>query len=194
MSDTPIVRRTLDLTAREFTEAWTFITSASKADGTAIGFLPYQAVLTRHEQGNVRVVHRNGDLLGFVLTGVNHWRECRVLQIWVRADARMIEHGRALISSVIREVAEPQRAWELRLWCASDLAANLFWKSLGFHYSGWRWNRKNVRKHFLWRLRPLHPAWQSLAQASSPRAVARDVPNPRTARPQLSGAAQKEQR
>jgi hypothetical protein len=81
------------------------------------------------------------------------------LQIWVRRDARLIEHGRALIDHLEDAHARRLNAWQLRAWVAEDLEANLFWPQIGFVYRGWRWGpARRARRHNLW-TRPLNASF-----------------------------------
>lgn len=154
-SDTLVCSLTRDLPEPRRTEAITFCATAWKADrltgAKAIGFLPYEAYTARDEWGDLLVLYNNDDLVAFCLMSrVSAYQELRCLQIWVRTDARMITHGRALIAELDR-LAHQRGAQVLRLWCAEDLAANLFWKTLGFRWRGWRWGpAKKARRHALW--------------------------------------------
>lgn len=116
----------------------------------------------RHEQGKIVVLHNNDDLVGFAMFSPNLlYAEMRILQIWIRDDARLILHGRALIDDISAR-SWPQGIRTLRLWCATDLAANLFWKALGFRYRGWRFGSGgSKRRHVLW-MRRVNPPLSSL--------------------------------
>ena len=131
---------------------------AARIDGHSIGFLPFIAWQKRHEWGDLLALHRNADLVGWcMMSKVNAYQELRCLQIWVRPDARMIEHGRALIDK-LNCLGFERGAITLRLWCAEDLPANLFWNCLGFRYRGWRYGRnKTGRRHALWMRRIVAP-------------------------------------
>lgn len=120
-------------------------------DGNAIGFLPHGAYHDATRHGRLFSLLRNNDRVGFLMWSTNAIRECRILQIWVRRDARLIEHGRALIDHLENEHARRMHSWILRAWVAEDLAANLFWPQIGFTKIGWRWGpAKRARRHNLW--------------------------------------------
>jgi GNAT superfamily N-acetyltransferase len=154
-SDTLVCCLSRDLPEPRRTNAILFCTTAWKADkptgAHAIGFLPTAAYTNRDAWGELLVLYNNDDLVAFcMMSKVSAYQELRCLQIWVRPDARMILHGRALIEK-LNEIANDRGAKVLRLWCAEDLAANLFWKQLGFRYRGWRWGaHKKARRHALW--------------------------------------------
>lgn len=123
---------------------------ACKSDGHCIGWLPFAAYDDACESGRVLTLQRNDEQVGFALWSVSRELELRILQIWVRPDARMIENGRALVEAMI-ETAVARRCWRLRLWCAEDLAANIFWELLGFQRLVWRHGRTHGgRRHWLW--------------------------------------------
>jgi len=136
-----------------------FCYSACRLDGHCLGWMPKQAYDVRHDQGRILVLHNNDDLVGLCMWSTN-LREMRCLQIWIRQDARMILHGKKLIHE-LEKLARQHGCCRLRLWCAIDLPANLFWHALGFRYHGWRWGRaKNSRRHALW-IRRINPtAWE----------------------------------
>jgi len=135
-----------------------FVGSAARTDGHSIGFLPFQAYEEAHAQRRLVTLTRNSDRVGFLLFSINAQRECRILQIWVRTDARLILHGRLLVDFVNDRAAWPAGCWTMRLWCAEDLAANAFWQALGFLSDSWRWGpAKRARRHRLWR-RPVTPS------------------------------------
>lgn len=160
-SDTLVCTLTRDLPVPTRDRAISFCATAWKGDrhtgANAIGFLPTAAYLARDEAGELITLFNNADLVAFcMLSKVSPYRELRCLQIWVRPDARMILHGRALIEN-LNELALERGATVLRLWCAEDLAANLFWKQMGFRYRGWRWGQhKKARRHALWCRRVVH--------------------------------------
>lgn len=128
---------------------------AVRVDTYSIGWLPYPAYERRHEQGRVFAVSNNAEFVGFALWSPNYEDlELRILQIWIRGDARLLLHGRALTTAVCSEAAGLGLV-RIRLWCAEDLAANLFWEALGFDCRGWRHGRGRwdaSRRHRLWTL------------------------------------------
>lgn len=123
-----------------------------RVDGHCLGWLPRSAYDARHEEGQIYVCHNNGDHVGHCMWQ-SHERIAKIFMTWVRPDARLILHGRALVDEIEKEAAT-RRCNLLSLWCAEDLAANFFWRALGFTNPSWRWGRGvNPRKHLLWRRR-----------------------------------------
>lgn len=148
--DTLKVERSIDIVdSKKRRELLAFCYSACRIDGQCLGWLPRAAYDEAHQQGRICAVWNNDDLVGFALWSTDNG-ELRCLQIWVRPDARLLLHGAALIA-FLDEAAAHRGCYRLRLWCAVDLAANVFWRALGFIYRGWRWGRaKNSRQHALW--------------------------------------------
>lgn len=167
-SDTIEINTTLKSVRKESVrEIVAFVGSASKIDAHAIGFLTHLAYQNAHYQNRIIVLRRNNDLCGFILYSLNKRRECRILQIWVRADARIFENGRALIAWLENNIARPHNSWCVRCWCAEDLESNLFWNAMGFENPCWRWGpAQNPRRHKLW-IKKQPTDLQSLLAATS---------------------------
>jgi len=151
------VEQTNELQPWKWAEARSFMLSACRVDGECLGWLPTAAYDARHEEGRIHVVYNNDDLVGYVLWAPSG-ADLRIHHTWVRKDARLILHGRALVDRVNKE------GWlrglhQIGLWCAIDLAANLFWNALGFTRGVWRWGRaKRGRKHWQWTRLIVHPS------------------------------------
>lgn len=118
--------------------------AAQRRDSHAIGWLASSMILEQHRSAKIWICRRNGDDVGYLLARSNRLREHRVIQAWVRPDARMVEHGRALVAA-FREAAVAERGDQCRLYCADDLAANEFWRVLGWTRRSWRYGAKDRR-------------------------------------------------
>lgn len=152
---------TRDLPPNEHRSTLQFCYGASRLDGNMIGWLPFAAYDKSDEQGRLLVLFNNDDLVGFVLFSPNLLGELRILQIWVRADARMILHGKALVQW-LEDYAQQKGLHVVRLWCAIDLEANTFWRALHFRYVTWRWGRgPRDRRHALWVRHTRAATWSS---------------------------------
>lgn len=158
---------------------------AQRADGWSIGFLPEVAWHQAIEQGRMVACYNNADLVGWCMFCTNIIRELRIVQIWVRPDARMIVHGRSIVDAIESRVAIPRHCWQLRLWCAEDLAANLFWAALGFNNRGWRWGRSHhhPRRHLLWTRPTMWCALLDQSQAATHGLLAEPHDRPTAAHP-----------
>lgn len=121
-----------------------------RVDGHCLGWLPRVVYDKRHEEGRIAAVYNNGDHVGHCMWAPSDGL-AKIFMTWVRPDARMILHGRALVEHVERKAAL-HGCHTTSLWCAQDLAANYFWRALGFANPSWRYGRgANPRRHLLWR-------------------------------------------
>jgi hypothetical protein len=94
-------------------------------------------------------------------------RIAKIYMTWVRPDARMILHGRALVDA-IEKAAASERCGLISLWCAEDLSANIFWRAIGFTNTNWRYGRGlKPRRHLLWRRRIITPFSQQPAKVQA---------------------------
>lgn len=145
------VKTTRALTDRQRTELRALWMKATDQDSHAIGWLPLGAFDTRSENDEVLSCHRNDDLVGWAMAAVSRSRAVlKLYQIWVRPDARILEHGRALVDR-LRERARTDRCFIVEAWVAEDLPANIFWAAIGFQRNNWRWGKGlNTRRHWRW--------------------------------------------
>ena len=151
-----------------------FAYSACRIDGNALGWLPKLAYDQRHQEGRIHAVYNNADLVGFCLW-YNEGSELRIYQTWVRPDARQILHGRALLEAVESE-GRSRDASRITLWCATDLAANVFWRALQFERGSWRFSKgRSSRRHWFWS-KKIATIGQSLGQSCYTQAVSIEPP------------------
>lgn len=168
-----------ELASRRRREVCLLAGHAVRLDARCIGWLPWQFYDRHDEDGRLVAVSRNGDLVGFVAWdpgGLDF--AARIMQIWVRPDARMIEHGRALLSRVERD-ALAMGCPRVRLWCAEDLQANAFWAAMDFTAEARRLGRGSIVAPC--RGRPLreHVHWSrsmSWAQPTPNKCLTTDLP------------------
>lgn len=137
-----------DAKLRELRKLWTH---AVQIDTNAIGWLPKSVFDSRASTDEVTAVYRAGDLVGWALRGTSTSRRVlKIYQIWVRPDARIVEHGTALIGQ-LRTQALMNKCSYVEAWVAEDLPANLFWEAIGFQRTVWRWGRgQSLRKIWRW--------------------------------------------
>ncbi len=142
---------TADLTLAQQRELRLLWIHAVRTDTNAIGWLPTKVYDVRENAGDISALHRNGDCVGWVMATPSRSRGVmKVYQIWVRPDARIIEHGRALMLHVAQR-AEKNHCYQIEAWVAHDLPANLFWESIGFTRKNWRHGKgRNNRIHWRW--------------------------------------------
>lgn len=150
------VRSTRQLTEKQAKELRKLWIKGVADDTHAVGFLPTSAFDTRANADDVISVYRNEDLVGWTLIAKSKSRAVmKLYQIWVRPDARIVEHGRALVDAVATR-AIALRCHVIEAWVAEDLPACFFWLAIGFTTSNWKWGRgKNPRKIFRWTTPPL---------------------------------------
>lgn len=146
-----VVASKTDLSERQFTELRKLWVHGVQADTNAVGWLPTSVFDSRARSNEVTAVYRDGDLVGWCLRGESKARKVlKIYQIWVRPDARILEHGKALIEQ-LNAVATNARCTYLEAWVAEDLEANVFWPAIGFKRTTWRWGRgSSLRKIYRW--------------------------------------------
>jgi hypothetical protein len=127
-----------------------YIVSLEHRNKESLGFLPTMAISERIAKRTVILGRLNGDPFGYLLYD-GRGRDVNVLQACIQYDARRRLYGASLYQ------------WALALWqpdfvrlkCAADLEANLFWRSMGLACvavvdGGTRRRRKlNVWHHYL---------------------------------------------
>ena len=145
------IASTLALPEPKFAELRKLWVHGVQADTHAVGWLPTSVFDARARTNEVTACYRDGELVGWCMRGESAARKVlKIYQIWVRPDARILEHGKALIDQLL-EVARAQRDSYLEAWVAEDLEANIFWNAIHFQKTVWRWGRgRSLRKIFRW--------------------------------------------
>lgn len=139
----------LDLHQAEQRVLLRLMAHAHHTDGHAIGFIPLCGLERGHHAGQVIACKNNDEIVGYSMFGWND-RQLRIYQMWVRPDARLILHGRAMSDLLCSHAASCRRS-AVALWCAEDLPANLFWSACGFRYINWRHGQnRSGRRHYQW--------------------------------------------
>lgn len=132
VSDCVVTTVSRDLPSHARDEVVRFAAAAVRLDADKIGWLPFEFYDLVDRDGSLVSVSRNGDLVGFCgFRGPNKYGELKVIQTWVREDARQIENGRALMDRVAHLGWLRDASW-LSCWVAQDLAAMRFWPAIGF--------------------------------------------------------------
>jgi len=174
------VKLTNELDPETARQVLLFAYSACRLDADALGWMPKRAYDERHRTGNLLALWNNDDLVAFTMFYFRNV-DAKIYQIWVRRDARQILHGRALIDD-LEQRAKKAGCLRIRLWCAEDLPANLFWQALHFQYVTWRHGRRTAkRRHILW----VRPFLHSLRAPPNIAAPPTDVLDPSKLRPFL---------
>lgn len=106
----------------------TYVMSLMRANRESVGGLPAPAVSERINRGTLKLGEINGDPAGYLLYD---YRDgiLRIPQACIQYDARRRKYGVALVNELLADYPD---ADEVRLRCAADLEANLFWRDMGF--------------------------------------------------------------
>ncbi len=150
-------RPTLTLQPFELRDVLNLAFGSVRVDGFALGWITRTCFEEMHKQGRMLSCWNNNDAVGYVVWFRSR-QSIRIALTWIRRDARLVLHGRALVDHV-NHVGAFYRHTTMALFCAEDLPANLFWRACGFTDHGWRWGRaKKSRRHIHWR-RPITPTY-----------------------------------
>ena len=110
-----------------------FIDELRAREWYSVGFIPitrYQAEVDGRRHGSLLVIRENDELAGFIYATYGR-QLASIAQIAICDDARRIELGRQLVAEIEREAAARGR-FGIKCRVALDLAANAFWRALGF--------------------------------------------------------------
>ena len=109
-----------------------YMMSLQRANRESVGGLPAPALQERIDRGAAFIGLVNDDPVSYLLCD-KRGDVLRVPQACVQYDARRREYGEQLVNSALGYYSP---FGEVRLRCAADLEANLFWRSLGFQCVG----------------------------------------------------------
>lgn len=160
------LRATHELQPFELDDALNFCGSASKLEAYKVGWIPLAAYRGATLQRRLFICFNNNEKVGFCLWK-HSFGDMAIYQIWVRPDARLILHGQAIVEK-LHTIGRRKNCRLIKLWCAEDLAANVFWKQIGFEEKGWRHGPKRTskRRHLLWTQRVSPALAQPLAESN----------------------------
>jgi hypothetical protein len=105
-----------------------YVMALQRANRESVGGLPRPAIDERLGRGTVVLGILNGDPMGYLMWDYR-LGAVRIPQACIQYDARRRKYGEALVAWLV--AAHPQ-ANEIRLRCAADLEANVFWRDMGF--------------------------------------------------------------
>lgn len=126
-----------------------YVMSLMRANRESVGGLPKPAVDERIARGTLLLASLNDEPCGYLLYD---YRDdvLRIPQACIQYDARRRKYGEALMFELMRRYVD---AHEVRLRCAADLEANLFWRDMGFTCTGTlRGGKRRGRKINAWTL------------------------------------------
>jgi GNAT superfamily N-acetyltransferase len=110
-----------------------YMMGLQRANRESVGGLPAPALQDRIDRGAAFLGLINGDPVSYLLCDKRAKGVLRIPQACVQYDARRREYGKQLVSAAFAYYSPFD---EVRLRCAADLEANLFWRSLGFECVG----------------------------------------------------------
>jgi len=105
-----------------------YVMALQRANRESVGGLPQPALMERIERGTMLLASVNDDPVGYVMWDTRG-RITRVPQACIQYDARRRHYGEVLVFEMMRATSESD---EVRVRCAADLEANLFWRDMGF--------------------------------------------------------------
>lgn len=108
-----------------------YVMSLMRANRESVGGLPKPAVEERLERRTLALGLLNGEPCGYLMFDVRGG-EIRIPQACIQYDARRKAYGVALVDWLVANY-KPD---EIRIRCAADIEANLFWRELGFVCTG----------------------------------------------------------
>lgn len=127
-----------------------YVDSLAKKNSEALSFIPRPRLEQYAERGQIIIAKENDEPAGFLIFGRGE-TETRIYQACVQYDARRRQHGLDMVEELAGIATRASKEC-LRLWCASDLEANEFWRLAGFQKAGTReGGQRSAREHILWR-------------------------------------------
>jgi GNAT superfamily N-acetyltransferase len=135
-----------------------FVIDQQNRNRESLGFLPGEAIRTYADRGAIIPATANGELVsyGIFFDGQPGCRprvdpyDLRIYQLLTDYDARRLQHATRIVN-LLYDHARQHSFRRMRLWCADDLPANVFWATLGFNCQDTRTGGfKRHRIHNLW--------------------------------------------
>lgn len=107
-----------------------FVMALMRANRESVGGPPRPAIEARLARGTLLIGLLNDEPAGYLMWDYDTTTSLvRVPQACIQYDARRRRYGEALVARMLADCPEAQ---EVRLRCAADMDANLFWRDLGF--------------------------------------------------------------
>lgn len=105
-----------------------FIMALQRSNRESVGGLPRPAIEARLNRGTLLLGLLNDEPAGYLMFDVAAGL-LRIPQACIQYDARRRRYGEALVA---RMLGDNPDVTEVRLRCAADVDANLFWRDMGF--------------------------------------------------------------
>ena len=107
-----------------------YVDSLQRKNAEELSFYPRIVFEREIEKSRVLLAEINGDPVGYIYHGA-FGVVCRIHQACIQYDARGYLYGAALVRH-LTTLCEAARVSTISLRCGSDIAANGFWKTMGF--------------------------------------------------------------
>jgi hypothetical protein len=107
-----------------------YIDSLQRKNAEELAFYPRQVFEREIENSRILLAWINGDPVGYLYRGALG-SVCRVHQACIQYDARGYLYGAALVRH-LEALCTAANVLTISLRCGSDIAANGFWKAMGF--------------------------------------------------------------
>jgi ribosomal protein S18 acetylase RimI-like enzyme len=109
-----------------------YVVALAKTLPEELGFLPICAYELARQEQRLHIQSYNDEPCGFILTArPTPGRILKIYQTAIQYDARRLQHA----TQLIRDLEARATLYDcpgISLKCAADLAANQFWKAMGF--------------------------------------------------------------
>jgi len=112
-----------------------YVVDLQRKNSNELGFLPRAAFEKGAEDGQLFLGLLSGQPCGYVLAGSGYRGVLRRWQICIEYGARRRMYGAMLVAAV-EKYGEDRGCHTSVVHCASDLEANDFWQSVGYHPQG----------------------------------------------------------
>mgnify|MGYP005820115773 CR=1 FL=1 len=127
----------------------TYIDHLQKQNYEDLAFYPLSTLEKALDARQVLTCRDNDELAGYLWHGaVKPFRDIRIFQACVDYDSRKRHLGWGMVSELI-EIAKSVNATGIKLRCASNSDANIFWSMIGFYCT-------NVTKGGIYRQRDIN--------------------------------------
>ena len=107
-----------------------YVDALQRKNAEALSFYPRQVFEREQAKGRLFLGMLNGDPCGYLYVGAQG-QDVKCHQVCIQYDARRRLYGAAIVA-VMEQYAGEGNAASITLRCGFDLAANDFWKSLGY--------------------------------------------------------------
>ena len=108
-----------------------YVMALQRANRESVGGLPKPAIEERAVRSTLALGLLNGEPCGYLMFDLRDG-VMRIPQACIQYDARRRKYGEALVAWLLKHYP----ADEIRLRCAADVEANLFWRDMGFTCTG----------------------------------------------------------